>query len=174
MCSTPAPPLSSCPQTRGCPCKEECDPSLLPDGTRAYVSGSLWEGFARGDGAFRDGPYGVQHPASFYTPGFYPYGFNPEIGSVGLPEADTIRAIMGETNWDPPRIDEGEWERTGGCVEEDADEVWQLHTYIPYGQSKQQRVVNQIAAYGMPQGLEEFCEQVGGTLLLLLLLLVLG
>lgn len=35
------------------------------DSTRVYVPGSLWAGFAKGDGAWSDGPYGCQarmHP----------------------------------------------------------------------------------------------------------------
>ena len=51
------------------------------DTTRAYISGSLWSGCGSGDGAFSDGPYGIQEPAAFFAPGFYPYAFNPEAGS---------------------------------------------------------------------------------------------
>ena len=52
------------------------------DATRAYVSGSLWSGFGKGEGTFSDGPYGIQEPAAFFTPGFYPYAFNPEASLV--------------------------------------------------------------------------------------------
>ena len=49
------------------------------DSTRAYVSGSLWSGFGKGEGTFSDGPYGIQEPARFFDPAFYPYAFNPEV-----------------------------------------------------------------------------------------------
>jgi hypothetical protein len=49
------------------------------DSTRAYVSGSLWYGFGKGDGTFSDGPYGIQEPASFFDPDFYAWAFNPEV-----------------------------------------------------------------------------------------------
>ena len=48
------------------------------DTTRAYVSGSLWSGFGKGDGEFSDGPYGIQEPTAFSSPDFYPWAFNPE------------------------------------------------------------------------------------------------
>ena len=51
------------------------------DASRAYVSGSLWSGFGEGHGAFSDGPYGCQSPATFFDPAFYPYAFNPEVGT---------------------------------------------------------------------------------------------
>lgn len=51
------------------------------DTTRAYVSGSLWSGFGKGDGEFSDGPYGIQEPAAFFSPDFYPWAFNPEASS---------------------------------------------------------------------------------------------
>lgn len=52
------------------------------DCTRAYVSGSLWSGFGQGQGDFSDGPYGIQEPASFFDPSFYPWPFNPEVVTV--------------------------------------------------------------------------------------------
>lgn len=30
------------------------------DSSRAFVEGSLWSGFGRGQGGFSDGPYGIQ------------------------------------------------------------------------------------------------------------------
>jgi hypothetical protein len=71
------------------------------DGTRAYVSGSLWDGFADGKGATRpnspmfwDGPYGPQDPRVFFDADFYPFAFNPEVGSVGIPVEATLRAAL--------------------------------------------------------------------------------
>ena len=45
-------------------------------------------------GAFSDGPYGIQNPEDFFRPGYYPYAFNPEVGSVGVPVAETLRYIF--------------------------------------------------------------------------------
>ena len=70
------------------------DPSQYLDGTRVYIPGSLWDGFANGEGGFSDGPYEIQNPEAFFKNDFYSYGFNPEVGSVGIPVADTIRATM--------------------------------------------------------------------------------
>ncbi|CAI5488592.1 unnamed protein product [Closterium sp. Naga37s-1] len=108
------------------------DPSLLLDGTRAYIEGSLWGGFADSKGGWTDGPYGIQNPEDFFCPDYYPYAFNPEIGSVGVPEAESLRVIFPESDWSPPVFGKG-WEECGGeCVEEES-EGWKVHTYIPYG-----------------------------------------
>ena len=71
------------------------------DGGRVYVSGSLWDGFADSKGATRpnspmfwDGPYGPQDPRVFFDPAFYPFAFNPEVGSVGMPEVETMRLAL--------------------------------------------------------------------------------
>ena len=70
------------------------DPSQYLDGTRVYIQGSLWDGFADGKGGFTDGPYEIQNPEAFFKNDFYSHGFNPEVGSVGIPVAETIRATM--------------------------------------------------------------------------------
>ncbi|CAI5496401.1 unnamed protein product, partial [Closterium sp. Naga37s-1] len=108
------------------------DPSLLLDGTRAYIEGSLWGGFADSQGGWTDGPYGIQNPEDFFCPDYYPYAFNPEIGSVGVPEAESLRGFFPESDWSPPVFGRA-WEECGGeCVEEES-EGWKVHTYIPYG-----------------------------------------
>ncbi|CAI6006474.1 unnamed protein product [Closterium sp. NIES-64] len=108
------------------------DPSLLLDGTRAYIEGSLWGGFADSKGGWTDGPYGIQNPEDFFCPDYYPYAFNPEIGSVGVPEAESLREFFPESDWSPPVFGRA-WEECGGeCVEEES-EGWKVHTYIPYG-----------------------------------------
>ena len=45
-------------------------------------------------GAFSDGPYGIQNADDFFRRGYYPYAFNPEIGSVGVPVAETLTCIF--------------------------------------------------------------------------------
>ncbi|CAI5468083.1 unnamed protein product [Closterium sp. Yama58-4] len=113
------------------PATSDPDPSLLLDGTRAYIEGSLWGGFADSKGGWTDGPYGIQNPEDFFCPDYYPYAFNPEIGSVGVPEAESLREFFPESDWSPPVFGRA-WEECGGeCVEEESD-GWKVHTYIPY------------------------------------------
>jgi mannosylglycoprotein endo-beta-mannosidase len=124
------------------------NPSLCLDGTRAYIKGSLWEGFAAGNGLFRDGPYGIQVPERFFQENYYPYAFNPEIGNVGVPVAATIRATMPPEAWDPPQILDGEI----------PNPTWFYHKFIAYS-DEQNLVPGQIESYGVPEGLDDFCEK---------------
>ncbi|XP_023747621.1 mannosylglycoprotein endo-beta-mannosidase [Lactuca sativa] len=127
------------------------DPSQYLDGTRVYIKGSLWEGFADSNGGWTDGPYEIQNPEDFFKDEFYNYGFNPEVGNVGMPVADTIRATMPEEGWVIPLFNELE----SGYVEEVANPIWVYHKYIPY--SKPGKVHDQILMYGKPKDLDDFC-----------------
>lgn len=130
------------------------DPSEYLDGTRNYIQGSMWDGFANGKGDFTDGPYEIQYPENFFKDDFYKYGFNPEVGSVGMPVAATIRATMPREGWKIPLF------RTlsNGYVEEVPNPIWDYHTYIPY--SKPGKVHDQILLYGNPKDLDDFCIKV--------------
>ncbi|GAA0146324.1 galactosidase [Lithospermum erythrorhizon] len=127
------------------------DPSQYLDGTRLYVQGSMWDGFANGKGDFTDGPYEIQNPEDFFKDEFYQYGFNPEVGSVGMPVAATIRATMPPAGWQIPLFRE----LPDGYVEEVSNPIWEYHKYIPY--SKPSLVHDQILLYGSPKDLEDFC-----------------
>ncbi|XP_010528880.1 PREDICTED: mannosylglycoprotein endo-beta-mannosidase [Tarenaya hassleriana] len=127
------------------------DPSLYLDGTRVYIKGSLWDGFADGKGNFTDGPYEIQYPESFFRDDFYKFGFNPEIGSVGMPVANTIRATMPREGWEIPLFKK----HSDGYVEEVPNRIWDYHKYIPY--SKPGKVHDQILMYGTPNDLDDFC-----------------
>ncbi|KAK9735414.1 hypothetical protein RND81_04G204500 [Saponaria officinalis] len=127
------------------------DPSLYLDGTRVYVQGSMWDGFADGEGNFTDGPYEIQNPENFFKDDYYKYGFNPEVGSVGMPVAETIRATMPAEGWLIPLFRKLE----NGYVEEVSNPIWQYHKYIPY--SKPGLVHDQILNYGTPKDLDDFC-----------------
>ncbi|XP_020108035.1 mannosylglycoprotein endo-beta-mannosidase isoform X3 [Ananas comosus] len=131
------------------------DPSKYLDGTRVYVQGSMWDGFADGKGDFTDGPYEIQNPEDFFKNDFYKYGFNPEVGSVGMPIADTIRATMPPEGWQIPLFKKGD----NGYVKEVPNPIWEYHKYIPY--SKPGKVHDQILPYGQPKNLDDFCEEVG-------------
>ncbi|CAL0300089.1 unnamed protein product [Lupinus luteus] len=127
------------------------DPSQYLDGTRIYIQGSLWDGFAEGMGAFSDGPYEIQYPEDFFKDSFYRYGFNPEVGSVGMPVAATIRATMPAEGWQIPLFKK----LPNGYVEEVPNPIWKYHKYIPY--SKPDKVHDQIQLYGAAKDLDDFC-----------------
>ncbi|XAR49117.1 Mannosylglycoprotein endo-beta-mannosidase [Bertholletia excelsa] len=127
------------------------DPSQYLDGTRIYIQGSLWDGFANGKGDFTDGPYEIQNPEDFFKEDYYNYGFNPEVGSVGMPVAATIRATMPPEGWQIPFFKK----LADGYIEEVPNPIWEYHKYIPY--SKPSLVHDQILLYGTPKDLDEFC-----------------
>lgn len=127
------------------------DPSQYLDGTRIYIQGSMWDGFANGKGDFTDGPYEIQNPESFFKDDFYKYGFNPEVGSVGMPVATTIRATMPPEGWQIPLFKK----LPDGYIEEVPNPIWEYHKYIPY--SKPSSLHDQILMYGTPKDLDDFC-----------------
>lgn len=133
---------------------EDQDPSQYLDGTRVYIQGSMWDGFANGKGDFTDGPYEIQYPEDFFKDDFYRYGFNPEVGSVGMPVAATIRATMPQEGWKVPVFKK----LPDGYIEEISNPVWTYHKYIPY--SKPGKVHDQIELYGSPKDLDDFCLKV--------------
>ena len=130
------------------------DPSQYLDGTRLYIEGSLWDGFADGMGNFTDGPYEIQNSEDFFKDDFYDYGFNPEVGSVGMPVASTIKATMPPEGWKIPVFKK----LPNGYVEEVPNHIWDYHKYIPY--SKPTKVHDQIQLYGDAKDLDDFCLKV--------------
>ncbi|PIA30739.1 hypothetical protein AQUCO_05400086v1 [Aquilegia coerulea] len=129
------------------------DPSLYLDGTRVYIKGSMWDGFANSKGDFTDGPYGIQNPEDFFKDSFYQYGFNPEVGSVGVPVAATIKTTMPAQGWKIPVLSM----QPEGYVKEIANPIWEYHKYIEY--SNKGLVRYQIDLYGEPKDLDDFCEK---------------
>nr|AEN70941.1 beta-mannosidase [Gossypium schwendimanii] len=127
------------------------DPSQYLDGTRVYIQGSMWDGFANGKGGFTDGPYEIQNPEDPFKDNFYKYGFNPEVGSVGIPVAATIRATMPREGWQIPLFKK----LPNGYTEEVPNPIWQYHKYLPY--SKPGKLHDQIELYGTPEDLDDFC-----------------
>ena len=71
----------------------------------------------------------------FNTPS---YPFNPEIGSVGMPNVETMRKMMSEKDLTPPENDR-------------PNPVWQYHKYIGYGEA--------IARFGQIRGIDDFCRK---------------
>lgn len=131
------------------------DPSQYLDGTRIYIQGSLWDGFADGKGGFTDGPYEIQNPEDFFKDDFYNYGFNPEVGSVGMPVAATIRETMPSEGWQIPLFRK----LSSGYVEEVPNPLWKYHKYIPYS-NPTKKVHDQIQLYGDVKDLDDFCLKV--------------
>ncbi len=108
------------------------------DNTRHFAVYSTDTIFTRNTiGGVGDGPYGIQEPEWFFT--FRSTPFNPELGSVGVPEAVAMRAIMDESDFN-------NFPRAGG---RQVNRVWDYHKYLPYGQH--------IERYAKPQSGEEFC-----------------
>lgn len=104
------------------------------DGTRQFLSESTSpELLTNTIGGTADGPYVVKDPAWFFTEKWFP--FNPEIGSVGMPNIEGLRKIMDEQDLVPPSGDE-------------INEVWKYHKYLGYG--------GMIEKYGEVTGIEDF------------------
>jgi len=123
------------------------------DDSRPYVSGSLWGGFGQGGGDWSDGPYGIQNESDFWSDSFYPYGFNPELGSVGVPCAESIRTMFtkpGDQN--PPKF----VKNADGTVTEVVPKSWEFHKYITYTTSSGR---SKILSYGEPENLDEYCQR---------------
>lgn len=89
------------------------------DGTRIYLEESTSPELLRNSvGGNGDGPYTIQDPLWFFTEKWYP--FNPEIGSVGMPNIEGLRRMMDEKDVVIP---------TGNEV----PDVWRYHKYMGYG-----------------------------------------
>ena len=118
----------------------------------------MWEGFADSEGGWTDGAYEIQNPEDFFKDDYYKYGFNPEVGSVGMPVAATIRATMPPEGWEIPLFNK----LPSGYIEEVPNPIWTYHKYIPY--SKPDLVHDQILLYGKPKDLDDFCLKVNDGL----------
>ncbi len=89
------------------------------DGTRLYFDESTSSDILTNTiGGTGDGPYNVREPLWFFTEKWYP--FNPEIGSVGLPNMESLKQMMNESDLTPPSGRE-------------VNEVWRYHKYMGYG-----------------------------------------
>ena len=107
------------------------------DGTRYYVNESTSDSILRNTiGGNGDGPYSIQNPLRFFVTPSYP--FNPELGSVGMPNVETMRKMMDEKDLQRPKNDR-------------ANPVWRYHKYIGYG--------DYIERFGEIKGIEDFCKK---------------
>ncbi|MCJ7716942.1 MAG: hypothetical protein MUO54_10555 [Anaerolineales bacterium] len=118
---------------------EKLEKEIFPeyDETRYYVNESTSDSILRNTiGGNGDGPYGIQDPKRFFVTQSYP--FNPELGSVGVPNVETMRKMMAEKDLQPPEKDR-------------ANQVWRYHKYIGYG-----KYIEQL---GEITGVEDFCKK---------------
>jgi hypothetical protein len=114
--------------------KNDLFPRLDPD--RLFVSYSTDTLFTRNTiGGVGDGPYGIQEPEWFFT--FRSTPFNPEAGSVGSPEVESMREMMtGEELAVLPRGQR-------------LHPAWRYHKDLGYG--------NHLERYGKVENIETYC-----------------
>ncbi|MRR19193.1 glycosyl hydrolase [bacterium] len=104
------------------------------DGTRLYFSESTSAEILKNRfGETADGPYTIREPLWFYTEKWHP--FNPEIGSVGLPNIESLKRMMDEKDLVVP-------------AGKEVNAVWEYHKYLDYG--------NHTDKFGEPADLKEF------------------
>lgn len=107
------------------------------DPTRLYVNSSFSRELTmKFPDKAGDGPYGIMEPDWFYFPQLNP--FNPEMGSVGLPEIESLRKILPLKEWVPP-------------TDLSTLPGWKYHRFLGYNDH-----VDRFGSYG---NLEEYCKQ---------------
>lgn len=89
------------------------------DGTRYYLDESTSDDLLiNAEETTSDGPYVIKEPMWFFTQKWF--SFNPEIGSVGLPNIENMSLIMDSKDIVVPS-------------ETNMNEVWKYHKYLGYG-----------------------------------------
>ncbi|GET34196.1 hypothetical protein PbJCM13498_30590 [Prolixibacter bellariivorans] len=107
------------------------------DGTRLYLEEStgmqLMQNKIGGNG---DGPYGILEPDWIFKTKSYP--FNPEIGSIGMANIESLRKFIPANDLVSPK---GNW----------IPESWRYHKYIPLHDFP--------ARYGEVKDINDFCRK---------------
>jgi len=85
-------------------------------------------------GGVGDGPYGIREPEKIFTERSFP--FNPETGSIGIPNYDGLKKFMPEDEMEPPNS-----RRASGS--------WQYHKYLP--------LLDFPDRYGKVKDIRDFC-----------------
>jgi mannosylglycoprotein endo-beta-mannosidase len=122
------------------------------DPGRLYAPGSLWAGFAAGDGTFSDGPYVCHELEDIWRDDFYPHPFNPEVGATCVPVADSIRRMFpAAADAAPPAV-----LPDGG---EAPNSAWALHCFQAHDGGADASVRNQLTRFGVPPpgDLDAYC-----------------
>ncbi|MDR2120440.1 MAG: beta-glycosidase [Tannerella sp.] len=116
--------------------KTDVFPRLDP--ARLFVSYSTDTALiGRHAGGVGDGPYGIQEPEWFFVR--HDPAFNPEAGSVGSPEVESMRMMMTEA--DLAQVPQS------GRVR---NEAWRYHMDLGYG--------NHLERYGKVTDIETYCK----------------
>jgi mannosylglycoprotein endo-beta-mannosidase len=87
-------------------------------------------------GGVGDGPYGIREPESIFTEHSFP--FNPETGSIGIPNYDGLQKIIPEDEMIPPK----------GYRE---SQSWNYHKYLPLNDFPDR--------YGKVTDIRDFCRK---------------
>lgn len=115
--------------------------SLIPqlDGTRYLFEYSNADSMSL---HAHDGPYTIQPDSFFWT--HKSWGFNSEVGSVGIGDLESLKRIMPDKNLILPYYSpaEGKWI---------IDSMWRYHKYSSYDSS--------IELYGHPKSVEDFTKK---------------
>jgi hypothetical protein len=115
--------------------KNDLFPRLDPN--RLFISYSTDTLFTRNTiGGVGDGPYGIQEPEWFFT--FRSTPFNPEAGSVGSPEIESMREMM--TDEELSALPRGQR----------LHPAWRYHRDLGYG--------NHLERYGEVADIETYCK----------------
>jgi mannosylglycoprotein endo-beta-mannosidase len=85
-------------------------------------------------GGVGDGPYGIREPENIFTERSFP--FNPETGSIGIPNYEGLQKIIPEDEMTPPRSS-----RVG--------KSWTYHKYLP--------LLDFPDRYGKVKDIRDFC-----------------
>ena len=85
-------------------------------------------------GGVGDGPYGIREPEKIFTERSFP--FNPETGSIGIPNYDGLKKIIPEDEMEPPKSNRG-------------SRSWEYHKYLP--------LMDFPARYGAVKDIRDFC-----------------
>ncbi len=107
------------------------------DGTRIWLEESTSPDLLQNNiGGTADGPYNIREPLWFFTEKWHP--FNPEIGSVGLPNIEGLNKMLDEKDLVIPSGRE-------------VNEAWKYHKYMGYG--------GMIEKLGDPRDLADFARK---------------
>ena len=85
-------------------------------------------------GGVGDGPYGIREPKNIFTERSFP--FNPETGSIGIPNYEGLQKIIPENEMVPPRSSR-------------AGRSWTYHKYLP--------LLDFPDRYGKVKDIRDFC-----------------
>ena len=85
-------------------------------------------------GGVGDGPYGIREPEKIFTERSFP--FNPETGSIGIPNYDGLKKIIPEDEMEPPKSNRG-------------SRSWEYHKYLP--------LLDFPGRYGQVTDIRDFC-----------------